>query len=312
METGPTEVEAAVAAPGVGADEPLGEGLGRIAASRFDRIVEMLEFEPDRDVAVHEARKAVKRLRALLRLLRGPLSPALRGVEDAALRDLGRRLAPARDARVVIDALDSIAAGDHLWIRDCLLRDHRAVISALGPGSPLVAALLASARDSRRWWVGTMPALVPDAVDSVSIGMRRTRALARRRAARALEQGGDEAFHAWRKQVKHLRHQLETVRPIDPSGFGGIIADLDTLGEVLGADHDLTVLLRQVGPLGADPGEAARLERTVAARKQELRAVARHLADRALGATAGSPVRRLQARWERTRTGGRQLYDGAG
>jgi len=308
MQTGNTSIDLIA----VGADEPLGAGLGRIAGSQFDRIAGMLEAEPDRDLAVHEARKAVKRLRALLRLVRGPLDPVLRRAQDAALGDLGRRLAPARDARVVIDALDSIAPGDHLLIREYLIQHHCGVIGTLAPGSSSVAALLASARDSRRWWVGTMPAMVPDAVDSVSIGMRRTRALARRRAARALVQGGDDAFHAWRKQVKHLRHQLETVRPIDPSGFGGVIAVLDTLGEVLGADHDLTVLLRQVEPLGADPGELARLERTAAARKQELRAVARHLAERAFGARAGSPVRRLHARGEKTRTGGRQLYDGAG
>ena len=51
------------------------------------------------DESVHAARKAIKRARAALRLLRGTLGEASYQHENAALRDAGRRLSPLRDAK---------------------------------------------------------------------------------------------------------------------------------------------------------------------------------------------------------------------
>ena len=49
---------------------------------------------------MHETRKALKRLRALVRLLREELGEQAFERENAALRDVARRLAGARDAEV--------------------------------------------------------------------------------------------------------------------------------------------------------------------------------------------------------------------
>src|SRR6202050_4143335 len=57
---------------------------------------------------VHRARKEIKKSRAALRLLRAALPAATYRREDAALRGAASTLNPARDARVLVRALDSL------------------------------------------------------------------------------------------------------------------------------------------------------------------------------------------------------------
>ena len=57
-------------------------------------------------------------------------------------------------------------------------------------------------------------------------------------------------MHEWRKSVKTLWYQMRLVEPAAPSAIAPVIATLDRLGEALGDDHDLAVL---VGRLAADP-----------------------------------------------------------
>ena len=58
--------------------------------------------------AIHDTRKALKRLRALVRLLRAELGERRYKREHAILRDAARRLAGARDAEVMVGTLDAL------------------------------------------------------------------------------------------------------------------------------------------------------------------------------------------------------------
>jgi len=54
-----------------------------------------------------------------------------------------------------------------------------------------------------------------------------------------------ERLHEWRKQAQYLRYQLELLQPIWPERMEELASEADKMGELLGDDHDLT-LLRQV------------------------------------------------------------------
>ena len=64
---------------GLKAGEPLPEGIVRIAQGRIDHAMDELRGKSDStpEEAVHEARKDMKKLRALLRLARGELRKAI-------------------------------------------------------------------------------------------------------------------------------------------------------------------------------------------------------------------------------------------
>ena len=54
--------------------------------------------------AVHESRKAIKRVRSLLRLVRGELTRKAYRYEDRSLRDAGRMLSEVRSSAAIVDA----------------------------------------------------------------------------------------------------------------------------------------------------------------------------------------------------------------
>src|SRR6185312_6387320 len=89
------------------ADEPLGERLQRIALVQLDIALDALSVAAcgSPEERVHEARKALKRVRALLRLLEDELGERAYERDRALVRDAGRSLARARDAAVLLSTL---------------------------------------------------------------------------------------------------------------------------------------------------------------------------------------------------------------
>ena len=87
--------------------EPIGAGVVRVMATQLDiALLALAGLSPD----VHTARKAMKRTRGLLRLVRGSIGEAAYRAENDALRDAARLLAPARDATAKIETFDALLA----------------------------------------------------------------------------------------------------------------------------------------------------------------------------------------------------------
>src|SRR5215213_4499072 len=85
-------------------------GIRRIACGQLETAIERLEGRTDEQLgtAVHETRKSLKRLRATVRLARDELGDEVYRRENGAFREAGRRLAGARDSRVLLETLDAL------------------------------------------------------------------------------------------------------------------------------------------------------------------------------------------------------------
>lgn len=270
--------------------EPYAEGLRRVILGQLDLAVELLEAFPGgaRENTVHETRKALKRLRALLVLLRGELGAKRYAREKAALRDCGRRLAGARDAEVMLDTLDSLVRRDpsHFTrsaavgtLRAQLLaeRDTAAAHAIHDPrvrGEVIVELRAVRAR-AARWELRErgFRLLAPGLEDIYARGRRQMRVARRRQSV--------EALHAWRKRVKDLRYVAET---LDRGGKGAdgsskhvrrVARRADRLGEMLGEEHDLALLearVRERSRQFADERKTRkRLLALIASRRRKLR-----------------------------------------
>src|SRR5436190_15203214 len=92
--------------------EPVPDEVRRVAVGRIDHALDELRGDSDssRAEAVHEARKDMKKLRALLRLVRGELGEELYVHENTVFRDTGRQLSGVRDADVMIHTLSDLEA----------------------------------------------------------------------------------------------------------------------------------------------------------------------------------------------------------
>jgi CHAD domain-containing protein len=206
--------------------EPRAAGLRRVVLGQLDRAIELLA-DPRGGAAVetvHELRKIIKRLRAIVRLLRGELGAKRFEREDAALRDCGRRLGGARDAEVMVGTLDALLRRDPELARRRAPR-RRSGVEALH--AQLVAERDAASADKDDALRGAVLAdlcairgrveawelreRTGDPTRLLTPGIERLYREGRRRMRRARRRGGLEAMHAWRKRVKALRYAAETL-----------------------------------------------------------------------------------------------------
>lgn len=276
--------------------EPLAVGLRRMAAGQAELAIEMLAGPdsngsvPD-DKAVHETRKALKRLRALVRLLRHALGEATYAHENAVLRDTGRRLAGVRDAEVMVGTLDSLIAKQPrrlgrrhgaLALRARLEAEHSRARGATVGDTVTRVEVLGELRAFRgrveRWTLPERPGL-----ELVEADLARLYEQGRRRHRRAARLKGKEmvAMHEWRTRVKDLRYVCEMLqRRGHDKRLARVARSADDLGEALGQDHDLAVLedhlragARWDGPetWRADRRTRALLLQATARRRRELR-----------------------------------------
>ena len=90
-------------------DERVPAGVRRMAAAQLDKALEHLGCQDGkRDEHIHEARKATKRLRALVRLVRDELGDEVYALENQCYRDAGQWLSGLRDATVLVETLDRL------------------------------------------------------------------------------------------------------------------------------------------------------------------------------------------------------------
>jgi hypothetical protein len=224
---------------GLLSDEPAALGMKRIALGQLDLAIELLRGEssgvlekttvpPER--AVHETRKALKRVRAVIRLLEGELGAKRADRERAVLRDAAARLAGARDAEVMVGTLDALverhprklgARRGVAELRADLERERvRASSRTLGDAATreLVAEELAEVRARVASW--KLPAnrsatrLAEPGLEHIYRAGRRGRRRAGKRRA------GSRVLHKWRKQVKDLRYAAEALDVREPPSVG--------------------------------------------------------------------------------------------
>lgn len=224
--------------------ETLGDGVRRVALDQLDLAEAKLKGAGDAAVAVHDARRCLKRLRALLRLVRLGIDDDVYSREAKRLATTGRLLAGARDEHVMAQTLLLLEARF-----GALPEGGAAGISALlaatghaEPGKVEEARRRALSRlnASRKFFQS--PAVQKIEMEDVFAGAEKVYRRARRERRRCQQQPGDEAYHSWRKSVQqHWRH-MQLLSRAWPDELGARAAEAKDLSQLLGQDHDLSVL----------------------------------------------------------------------
>jgi CHAD domain-containing protein len=295
--------------------EPVPDELRRVARGRIDHALDELRGSSgsSREEAVHEARKDMKKLRALLRLVRDQLGDDLYRSENETFRDTARQLAGVRDADVMLATLGDLEErfgelpGVGRRLRPALVA-HRFRTSAgsLRPASTTAVATLMQARARIEDWP-----LEAEGFDAFEAGLRRSYRRGRRNYEAARELPSPENMHEWRKRVKDLWYHLSLLEGSWPQVMSALADEAHALSDRLGDDHDLAVLMEwaheHVSALnGADPPLRG-FDVIVEARRRELHEEAFGFAARLYADGPGAFVRRVRAWWE-TAVGARHAY----
>ncbi|HYY28292.1 MAG TPA: CHAD domain-containing protein [Chthoniobacterales bacterium] len=90
--------------------ESLRKGLKRISQRRLDHVLRIIAHDGPTTESVHEVRKIVKSLRAILRLARGAVSTETRKERNQVLRDFAGKFSRQRDAAVTLDTLEKVSS----------------------------------------------------------------------------------------------------------------------------------------------------------------------------------------------------------
>jgi CHAD domain-containing protein len=224
--------------------EPLPEAIARVARGRIDHAIDELRGKTDSTPvqAVHEARKDMKKVRALLRLARGELGAQTYAHENACFRDAARELAGQRDADVMLETLDRLTylPAGHAWeLRKRIQADRE---RNGGDGDRTAAArsavaIMKEARGRVRDWP-----LERDSFDALAKGLEKTYRRGRREFEAAMDEPTVVSLHEWRKRVKHLWYHHTLMRSLWPTVMEASGDEAHALSDRLGDDHDLAVL----------------------------------------------------------------------
>lgn len=281
-------------------DEPAGKAVRRVLLEQNARILALLsQWTTDPAESIHRARQGCKRARAVAQLLK-PSLPYAAMVENAFYREIQRRVAYARDAEALVEALDYLEIG----VTEPRLAESVAML--LESLAARAVRELDEHRSSLHEQIEAACTLLRAA------GRRLERLPASDLRRRDLRLGADRkwercvagfapltesspalAYHAWRRQVKYAANQTQLLASLAPSRALTIGPRLRELASLLGHAQDLELLenlLRQQPDTLRIDTHVQRLRQLIAASLVQLRHRALQVGAELFGPEAPAPV----------------------
>jgi CHAD domain-containing protein len=232
-------------------NKPIGEELQMIARLHLDAALVQLAGNNVSPEPVHEARTAIKKVRAVIQLASPALGSVRRKLVSELLHDAMMRLGPLRDAEVQVQTLDLLMETEGLMPED--FSSVRAGLADIAKQRrvndirqiPRVRESLGEALRSVNKWL-------LDPLQGKDVRRRIRRSYRRGRSLLDLCQVNDdpETFHSFRKSVKQLWYSIRITSQFWPELGADPIHELGLIGELAGKERDFTLLsmtLRQ-GP----------------------------------------------------------------
>jgi hypothetical protein len=279
--------------------------IRRIVLEQLDIATSELRSvgDPETDQAIHDARRRVKKIRAVIRLVR-PVLDKTYSVMDGDLSDVSRMLAPVADGQGVIETLNVLAKRYRkvlprktaLAIRSDLIERERRIDSqarAEGVLEQAASTLHAERARVKRWQ------LKAEGFRAIEPGLKESLRRARDAMLAARLHPTLERYQTWRRRVKNHWFHVRLIESRCGNQLMTYQRRLEALDGILGEYHNL-MLLRDV--LVTDSGlsrrEAGRCLRVVARYQKTLRRDAHLLGTRIYSERPRRFVRRVKRLWE--------------
>lgn len=292
----------------LGDDETVPDAIRRIALGRINDALEHLRGNVDStpEEAVHEARKDMKKLRGLIRLVRGELGEKVYRRENSAFRDTGQLLSGVRDADVLVATVDKLAERHPNELPADASGGLRQALEAQKPEEDRAAAARQSVELLEQAWDRVMDwPLEKEGFDALEDGLRQVYARGRKAYRAAKDDPSAETLHEWRKRAKDLWYHHQLLQCSWPAVIEPLSDQAHELSDHLGDDHDLAVLAEWAKEHAAAAGglyAVQDLNDVIVLRRGELQADAFVLGERLYAERPGAFSRRFRAYWRSSRT----------
>jgi CHAD domain-containing protein len=280
-----------------------GFGNGLVGAARSiiaDARHALVDTELSDAEAVHEVRKALKRWRALLRLLARPLGEQADQMRSEA-RELMRALAGARDAQSALDALADLrkAAVPFSPTSMEIIGKRLGDIKQAAEETHFTKEMrdrLSRYLDYATLSLDRWPLKAID-FDTVADGLIATYRRARQLVPEEWTDADAEHLHDLRRRVVEHSHQMALTAPLWPRRGKLWTEEVQRLRNRLGACQDLTVFAGLTAPHAPLAPWRSRLEPVIAARRAAHLKTASRLAGRLFAEKPKAFRRRIAALW---------------
>jgi CHAD domain-containing protein len=279
------------------------KGVRKVAVDLMDDVISCASAKgKDVHETVHATRKACKKLRALIRLVR-PVFNDYRA-ENAAFRDAGRKFSFLRDSGVLIETYDSLLKCYKDEIdrsKFAPIRRHMTLRQKEQAGrddipdmlKEFCATMMEARKRANRWHISG------DGFDSLDGGLSKSYKGARRAMSEASKEPTAEAVHEWRKRVKDHWYHARLLCCIWPKLMKAHCEVADRLGDTLGKHHDLEVFQqRLVEEDYGDPQVIEVLSALARRRQKVLEEEAFSIGARLLAESAASLTSRWKFYWD--------------
>jgi CHAD domain-containing protein len=221
----------------------IGSQLAHIVASESHKATKEVAAESPAGDSIHEARKHVKKIRAVLHLLRSELGDDYASLNNCS-RSAARRIAAIRDADALIETMKSLRQR----YRAVLGVGGRAATVTLNARRRAAYARLAARHlvDVKRMLERSRRVLrsrVHHAATrrSVRDGIARGYRRARQEMEHTADSLDDAQLHAWRRRVKDHWYQMRLIEGLNTQVHARVRA-LSGLEDWLGEHHNLALL----------------------------------------------------------------------
>ncbi|MGH7941880.1 MAG: CHAD domain-containing protein [Limisphaerales bacterium] len=273
-------------------NETVTKAARRLCRERLDQAMEMLETG-----AVHDARKQIKKLRAILRLVRSGIGRTAYEEATGDLREAAGRLNPMRDAQARLTALGKLAKRSKGQfprsilpkLQNSLRQSCKTEENKWGETVNSVKRYLFAARQQ----LGSLK-VKPNSWKTLGPGLKKIYGRGRKALALAEREPSPEHFHDWRKRVKDLANQLQLLCAARSGKIKPCMADLKHLGHLLGDDHDLFMLNEFI-----EQNLKRLLARVIAVRQKKLRSKALQAGASFYGQKPRQFCRRVGTGWKK-------------
>lgn len=264
------------------------------------KALELLKREPLTDEAVHDIRRKLKKLRAVLRLARGGMSRKRFHRINLCLRNAGAPLSELRDAKVLVTTWKELCGSEGSFpeLREPALsvleeRLESARKHVLGAGAVIdtVSDNLRRARKLVSSWPSSRMEM-----STLEDGLRRAHSRGCEALRAAIAHPSDDAYHELRKRAKDLHNASAFLQKAARGEGHSLLTSTGRIGELLRDDRDLAMLTKALdGEHGDALGDRVRIREVAAARRRPLKREALRLARRTYSpAVHGQPRRFLR------------------
>lgn len=231
--------------------EDFSNGLNRLAVRETKKAKKSLENargQEELHEAIHTTRKAFKKIRATLRLVRDSISDYK--VWNAFFRDEARKVSAVRDATAHLETLELLENQYKKGLRKNVFKGFRNSLHAYRSREArkafvenrhqmtILKALERKMEELRHWTPGVQE------FQQIRPSLKRVYKRGRKGFRKAQRRGKTEDFHEWRKRAKYLRYQLDILHRVWPAFMKTFENELHELTDLTGTAHDLVNLKR--------------------------------------------------------------------